>query len=407
MRQEINKEAEQIDFSRPILPLAPTTKREKLFSLPNSPASNMGMELLGQRDDKTLILFKERKNTLGHKNTFDVLANKNKRQIVATNNGDKITVEIDDINKLAGSSKTAKKLYVFAFIEANKQALLNGELVKSQVRFPIQSLVDIGFYKQVQSARRGFKQGLDVLTSVKVKGTAKKGKDTVASNTASSAFRLEVIFTGGGITGNECTIELNPNLNWKFLASFFTVLPSWYFALPNKASDLLYHIFYLARQNTEKLQDKGYFDISFRSIQQRLSLPSEEGNANPDRTIKEPILQAIDDIEIEYNNYNKSNKINVKEPELAFQIMHYRKPIEEVETPDGAKTLSIQEFLGNCYLRVSLKGDYLSPLLEVYKDQQRQIQAALHRKERIIDQAKAINTAKTMEASKEKGNRTE
>lgn len=393
--------------SQPLGYVQPPAKGDKLFSLPNSPASNMGMELLSQRDDQSLALFKDRKNSLNHKNAFDVLASKNRRQVVSSGNGEKITVEIDDINKLAGSSKTAKKLYVFAFIEANKQALANGELIKTQVSFPIQSLVDIGFYKQVQSARRGFKQGLDVLTSVKVKGTSKRGKETLASNTASSAYRLEVMFTGGGIKGNECTIELNPNLNWKFLASFFTVLPSWYFALPNKASDLLYHIFYLARQNAEKLESKGYFDISFKSIQQRLSLPSEVNNTDPMRTIKEPILQAIDDIEEEYHLYNTSNKINVKEPELAFQIMHRTQPIEEVETPDGAKTLSIQEFLGNCYLRVSLTGDYLAPLLEVYKDQQRQIQAAVNRKAKIIDHAKAINTAKALEAAKKEADRKE
>lgn len=405
MRQEINKEVEQLDFSRPILPLAPTTKQEKLFSLPSSPAADMGMEILGQRDDKTLAEYAVRKNALRHSKAFDVKTVQglpDGRQIIKDHNGNKIIIQIDDINKLAKGNTPAKTLYVFALKKANEQALNNGQLVKNKVTFSIQELVDLGCYKNKDTARKAYRKGKEILTSLKLRGKFVKGKDDIIVDT------LQVLFTGADeIKGNECALYLNPNLNWEFIAAFFTVIPSWYFALPIRAKELLYYVCFRARQELSNLKTKGYFDISFRSIQQRLNLPNEEGNANPQRTIKEPILEAVNNIEEMYNEYNKKNSYNVDTPELSFLVMHNKQPIDAIEQYDGKRTLSIKEFLDECHLRVSLAGEYLTPLLKIYTDQQKQIKAAQTRQEKLIDHAKAINLAKSMDASKKKADRKE
>ena len=114
---------------------------------------------------------------------------------------------------------------------------------------------------------------MDTLTSLKIKGhiqqTKKKG---------SSIDALEVLFTGARIERGQCTIYFNERISWSFIAQYFTILPRYYFRLPNRASDLLYYIFYLARQHTRDIEERGYFTIGFRAIQHRLQLPSEVGN---------------------------------------------------------------------------------------------------------------------------------
>lgn len=408
MRQEINTENEPLDLSRPILPLAPTTKREKLFSLPSSPAVNMTMEALSLSNKTELQkAYVSRKRQINHAGTFDVLANGDVRQIVSETNGSKVTVQIDDINRLSKGRTPAKKLFVFALKKLNEKALSNGVLVNNKLAISLEELVELGCYPDLHAARRAYNVGKEILTSIKVRGVLTKGKNKI------EVEALRVLFTGADtIKGKEGILYLNNQIDWGFLAAFFTVLPAWAFAISApKAFDLVCYIFLQARQHSklEKLATKGYFDISFRSIQQRLSLPSEEGNANPNRTIREPLEEAILRIDGTYGEYNRKNKIKIKDgqEELYLQVMYDKRPLSEVEETDGFRTLTIKEWLDKCSLRVYLRGEYLKPFVQLHTDQQRQIQAAQHRKERIIDQAKAINTAKAMEADKKKGNRTE
>ena len=113
-----------------------------------------------------------------------------------------VTIELEDIEKLTGSNKPAKKLFFFFFIKANEQAIHDGQLTKDYISFHLQELVDIGFYKSSNSARAGFFKGADILTSLKIKG--------------------EVLFTGAMITKGQCYIFFNPRISWGFLAQYFT-----------------------------------------------------------------------------------------------------------------------------------------------------------------------------------------
>lgn len=354
---------------QPIAPFRP--EENNFYNVPNSTASNLILEVMGAGD--SIADLPARKRQINHNTAIEVLEDGRKRQISLVNEKAQVTIELADIDKLAGSNKPAKKLFVLALIKANEQAIYNGQLTKNYISFPLQELVDIGFYSTPQSARKGFNAGMDTLTSLKIKGhiqqTKKKG---------SSIDALEVLFTGARIERGQCTIFFNERISWSFIAQYFTILPRYYFRLPNRASDLLYYIFYLTRQHTKDIEERGYFTISFRAIQHRLQLPSEVGNNNPDRTIKQPIEEAIEQIEDGHSGLYGNED---------FSLL----PVYDEYAP-------IANFLDNGYLRVELKGSFAETFIAISEDTAKQIEAAQKRQARITEKAIAINTAKKLEA---------
>ena len=345
-------------------------KAKRLFyTMPNSPASNFLIDILSAGD--SIADLPARKKQVNYGAKYEVKSSGNKRLVSMENykGTAKVTVELADIEKVTGSNKPAKKLLVLSLIKANEQAIHNGQLTKEYISFPLQELLDIGFYKTPQSARKGFSSGADILTSIKVKGKVKKSKKQGAEIDA-----LEVLFTGARIERGQCLIFFNPRISWGFLTQYFTILPSYYFRLPNRASDLLYYIFYLARQRVKEIEDRGYFTISMRAVQERLNLPSEVGNKDPHRTIKEPVEEAITAIE-------EASK------DIEFTIT----PYYDIEAP-------ISEYLDNGYLKIELKGKYAKDFIELSKDTTKQIQTAERRREAIIQKAIATNLAKQLES---------
>ena len=112
-----------------------------------------------------------------------------------------VTIELTDIDKITGSNKAAKKLFVFSLIKANEQAIHNGQLTKEYISFPLQELVDIGFYKSLRSAKTGFFSAMDILTSLKINRT--------------------VLFTGARRVNGQCFIRLNYAIDWSFLIQYY------------------------------------------------------------------------------------------------------------------------------------------------------------------------------------------
>ncbi len=361
---------EQAQALQPVAPLKPLEKKD-FYNVPDSTASNLILETL--EAGTAIADLPDRKRQVNHNTMLEVMENGKRRQIALKSQKAQITIELVDIDKLTGSNKPAKKLFVLALIKANEQAIFNGTLTKDYVSFPLQELIDTGFYSTPQSARKGFNAGMDTLTSLKIKGhiqqTKKKG---------SSIDALEVLFTGARVERGQCTIFFNPRISWSFIAQYFTILPRYFFKLPNRASDLLYYIFYLARQHTRDIEERGYFTISFRAIQHRLQLPSEIDNGNPYRTIKEPIEDAIEQIEEEHHQlYNN----------MEFSLL-----------PVYDENASIADYLNNGYLKVGLSGNFAETFIEISKETAKQIETAQKRQARITEKAVAINTAKKLEA---------
>lgn len=360
----------QIQVAQPLAPLKPVEQRD-FYNMPDSPASDLILEVLGAGTGVADL--PARKRQVNHATTLEVLERGQQRQVILKSHKASVTIELADIDKLTGSNKPAKKLFVLSLIKANEQAIHDGQLTKDYVSFPLQELVDIGFYKSLRSARTGFNAGADTLTSLKIKGHIQRNKKN-----GSTIDALEVLFTGAKIEKNQCFLRLNYAIDWSFIAQYFTILPRYYFKLSNRASDLLYYIFYLARQHTRDIEERGYFTISFRAIQQRLQLPSEVGSPNPQRDIKQPIENAIEELETEHSNLYGNTE---------FSLL-----------PVCDDTAPIADYLNNGYLKVGLTGAFAETFIAISKDTAKQIETAQKRQARITEKAVAINTAKKLEA---------
>ena len=357
-----------------VSPVSPQ-QESNFYNVPDSTASNLILETLGAGEG--IADLPARKRQINHNTTYEVLEDGRRRQVSLVNPKAKVTIELADIDKLTGSNKPAKKLFVLSLIKANEQAIFDGQLTKDYISFPLQELIDIGFYKTPQSARTGFKAGMDALTSLKIKGHIQQTKKR-----GSSIDALEVLFTGANIKGGQCTVYFNPRISWSFIAQYFTILPRYYFKLPNRARDLLYYIFFLARPTTKDIEERGSFTIGFRAIQHRLQLPSEVGLNNPQRDIKQPIEDAIEALETEHSKLYHNTE---------FSLL-----------PVYDEAASVKDFLDNGYLKVTLTGAFAETYIAISKDTAKQIEAAQKRQARITEKAVAIKTAKALEAEEKK-----
>ena len=350
--------------------------KSSFYNLPTSTANDLIYDLLGYGEN--LASFAARKKSINHSTEIKTFKTGNSRKIELNNSKAAISLETSDIEKIAGSNKATKKIFIFLLIKAKEQALHNGKLTQKYITFSVKDLIDIGLYKTPQSARRGFEKAMGALQSLKIKGTlkkytkkSKKGKEKADCiiDISSLLFPNTIKLRGQG----QYIIYLNDFIDWKFLAQYFTFLPIYYFSLSNRASDLLYYIFYLARQHTKDIQARGYFTISFRSLQVKLNLPSETGNREPQKTIKQPIEAAIEEIENAHSTYYNNTDFSLY-------------PVYD----DNAHII---EFLDNGYLKITLKGYFAQPFTELSQKQAKQIETAENRKNAVIDRAKAIAIA--------------
>ena len=359
------------------LPTTPIEDITAFYNMPDSAASNLIYDIL--EAGANLDTLPASKQIISRKNEYKVIKGKDTKTGKATRkitmNGEKasITITLNDAEKVtSGSNKPAKKLFILSLIEINSQCLQGGQLTQDYISFPLQQLVDNGNYKSIRTARTGFLSGADTLTSLKVKGTTKKTTKSKKASNETEIAALEVLFTGAKIEKGQCFIYLNERINWGFLCEYFTILPPYYFRLPNRASDLLYYIFFLARQHTREIEEKGYFNISFRAIQYKLQLPNEKGLNNPQRDIKDAIEGAIEQIEV-------AHKATYSNMDIAFIIQ-----------PDGIDGANISEYLDNGYLRVEIKGAFASKFIAMSKETQKKITAAQKRQAKIQEK---IDTA--------------
>lgn len=344
-------------------------EEQAFYSMPTSPASNLAMVVFTHGKEQ-LGELPERMELARNKNTYTLTASDTARQITQQqSNGDLITLELSDIDKLKGTNKTISKLFAFSLVKLNEQAEQGGQLTRNTIEFSLQELVDRGFYSNTVNARAGVKKVFEVLTNMKVSGTIAKGKKKNIEQA-----ELAVLFTYCRIKKNVVTVDLNSRINWEMLTQFYTILPKWAFSLPVKPWDLLYYVFYLARQNLDKISKQGYFTISFQAIHSRLVLPEAEYTKNPQRDIKDVIERAITEIEERAHT-----------PELQFIPRYNEKD-------------NIKEYLSNGYLEVHFSGAYAAAFLDLYKRNAKRLEQAEKKKEQRKEKAIAINLAKRMEA---------
>jgi len=326
-----------------ITPESILERQERFYNMPTSGSSDLVMKALGA--GSSIAALPDAQKKVSHSQSITVRESGKKRQIVAKGNNTETIIEIGDIEKLIGSNKAAKKMFAFALIKMNEQAFdyKSGSLYHDEIGFSLQELVDMGYYSSTRAARRGFLQAMDTLTSLKLKAVVKRGKKSyTTAPTDADGEGILVMFTGAAVANNYCRVMLNYKVNWQPLFQYFTILPKFAFMLGNRPFDLLYTIFYLARQNSKQIKDKGYFTIGFRTIQQRLDLPNETDTKEPTKHIRQPIEDAIAAIEEQLAAAGQAQELIIE-------------PVFDVRG-------NIREYLDNGYLKISFKGLYAQPL---------------------------------------------
>ena len=338
---------------------------------PSSPVTEALMRLLISHGDVKKL--KERRKDVNHSQSVKIAAQnegakEGAARIVFSNNVSEVKIYLSDIDKISGNNKAARKMLTYALIKVNEQAYSNHALKRNFIQFEISDLVNAGLYSTPQSARVGFKNSAEILTSLKISGTLKKGKKEISQDAG------EVLFTGwrAGTGDGSCILFINERISWDFVAAFYTILPRYCFRLPARSFDLLYYIFYQARQHYRDIEEKGYFTISMKAIQERLNLP-DENSRNADRDIRQASESAITAIEDEGKDRN-------------FTI-----------TPVYKEGSSISEYLNNGYIKVGMSGQYAAPFKELAHSKEKRTATAQKRRETITQKAIAINMAKKME----------
>lgn len=114
------KKNQQALTIQPVAPLKPVEQRD-FYNVPDSTASNLILETLGA--GAAIADLPARKRQVNHSTTLEVLESGKRRQVSLKTQKASVTIELADIDKLTGSNKPAKKLFVLALIKANEQAI--------------------------------------------------------------------------------------------------------------------------------------------------------------------------------------------------------------------------------------------------------------------------------------------
>lgn len=353
-----------------------------LITLPTSSGTDLIMNILGSRGDIATV--KDRRNEINHASQVKAEKDGLKRKMTLQSAREEFEIQIPNIEDFFGKGVKAKtasrKLFALVLMEANKTSLQKGNVINKNIYFPLQLLVDLGIYSNIRSARKGFLDNMAPLITMLVKGyRLKDGKMT--GNGA-----IAPLFAKAAIDDGVCMVVLNDELNWNVLIQFYTYLPEYYFRLSSKADALLYTIFYLARQRGKELKEKGCFKIGFRTLQYRMGLPDEKGLVHAKRDIKDVIEEAITEIEENHRATYGNDFLQL--------------------TPKGySEDDNVTKFLDNGYLEVRLGGEFLNPFIKAGNLKAQKVTQARKRQEKITDEAKAKNLAKTLEAEEKEAKR--
>lgn len=248
----------------------------------------------------------------------------------------KTVIEISDADKfLKQIGKTFSKVLLFVL---QKMTAQNFPLC---VGFSLQELVDRKMYKNTDTARRAVKNFCEEVVKIAITGTLKKGKQTIKNEGG-------VLFYHYVIENGFVKIYVNENFNIQFIATYFTVFPFFAYALSTNAFSLVRYIFYLARQNTTLIKDKGTFTINLDTVRDALGLPAvdEVANRKYRQYIMEPIERAIEEIE--------EALVTVPEAkEYGFTMELH-----------GTDTSNINEWLSG-YLKIGLRNDFADVFIKL------------------------------------------
>lgn len=256
-----------------------------------------------------------------------------------------VIIDIEHADKyLTKTSKTFTKMLMFTLQKMAAQHF------PPEVGFSLQEIVDLGMYSTTSNARRAVKDFFDQQKSTTLRGAIKKGKKTIREEGG-------ILFYHYKIDNGYVRFFTNENFNMEFIANYFTVFPRFAYRLKDvNAFSLVRFIFFLARQNTRTIKEKGTFTISLEAIRDNLGLPSVDQvkNRKYKQYIIDPIEKAIEELE---------NAI-MTEPEAqdyCFTI-----------TPHGTDTSKIEEWLEG-YLEIGLSGNFAETFIRIATETEKKV----------------------------------
>jgi len=278
--------------------------------------------------------------------------------------GSIVTIELARAKELfKGRVRGGAKMYNFFLQKTNEQYR------QEKTTFLLQELVDLGIYANKDSAYRGIKTITDKMMNMYIEGIMieyEAGKKKERRNIKAALIaQRDISYTA-------CHISLPPIIREN--TKYITILPEWNYRLSENGFMLLDYIYFLARQNTEKIKKEHRFTISLEAIRVHLGLPTpEKAGKDPKRLILEPIEKAIEDIE------DQRDGTDIK--------------ITPVYNPDYK---NIHEYLQG-YIEIQLDNNAEAYMFKIAKDKEKELKQIEKRKEkaRLIIEVKAEEKRKT------------
>ncbi len=213
-----------------------------------------------------------------------------------------LEITIDKINQIGlKQDENARKLFNFLITKANEQNK------KEVIHFELKELVDRGIYKTENTAYKGTKLFLDKLLGIQLGGTQWVG---YGKNKQEIRAKKKQVLIGYDVTRRGTSEFEMKKDTINFFCLYYSLFPKWIYNLKNnKAYALADHVYYIAHQRKKGISKNGVFNISFENIRIILGLPSPKETEKHSEKIINPILKAIEDIELEQEKNNSNSKL--------------------------------------------------------------------------------------------------
>lgn len=292
-----------------------------------------------------------------------------------TNRGEKHIITITNADALLkNNNRHIKKLLPFTLQKMQQQSF------PSKVAIDLDELVSLGMYSTADNAWRGLSAFAQAMENIDIHWQRKVTTRATKKGEKSTTTTVE---EGGVLIYHRKRrqhigyLSVNEDFPIAALAREYTVFPSWAYALPIAAFDLVLYIFYVARMQKDDILRTGGFNLSLQAIHERLGLPTvKEVEINMHRKYKErirqPIEEAIEAIEEAVSQSDAAGKFFI--------------------TPMTNDDADIKEWLQG-YIRIDLKEEYAATFRTIADHKQKKIEAAEKAKIKAIAEAEAKKEA--------------
>lgn len=267
--------------------------------------------------------------------------------------GEITRLEFENTKLIFGKNRAFPKMLAFSLQE------LCAQNFPAELDIDLQKMVDYGMYSCTDSARNAVKNFFDQQLLIKIGGVFKRGKKIIREECG-------VLFYHRSRNGSgHIVLSVNEKINMEFFTQFFTVLPSFSYALSENGFSLIWYIFYLARQNMKAIKENGSFNINLDTIREALGLPSI--NEVKDRKWKQyiitPIMKAITEIMDKWKATKKSEGDNLE------LILHVKDNTNITEWLQGYIEVRLQGGLSAKFIEQAEKAERERAKREKLKDE--------------------------------------